>query len=281
VFRCFSGHGEKIISILVELHSKRKEDSFLCMKDIRSINVELAANQDMFFFLSLHEWTTCDLGKHIFNSKFWRTLHTPPGSTIQLLQETAIPILTPPHSKLPFDRKAAWAAPFCAWQQPPNLLDSSSMVYTIPQSWTALAALHLACNTLSHSSSCTFSSQLDSSFSSPPSLLQQPAAAGQLLDNSFSSCSFWQHLQGAEPLLDNSMGCTCPPHQQHLQGSSMGRHSTAGTAPILSFPQAGSEENKRGEKRRSSGSIMGQKIFAGQQGDGRVFNTKFSKALHA
>jgi hypothetical protein len=51
VLRCFSGHGEKTISILVEFHSKRKEDSFLCMKDIRSINVELAVNQDMFFFL--------------------------------------------------------------------------------------------------------------------------------------------------------------------------------------------------------------------------------------
>jgi hypothetical protein len=111
-----------------------------------------------------------------------------------------------------------------------KLLDSSSMVCTIPQSWTAPAALHLACSTLSHSSSCTFSSQLDSSFSSPPRLLQQLAAAGQLLDNSFSSCSFWQHLQGAEPLLDSSMGCTCPHHQQHLQGSRMGRHSTAGTA---------------------------------------------------
>jgi hypothetical protein len=117
VFRCFSGHGEKTISILVELHSKRKEDSFLCMKDIRSINVELAANQDMFFpFL-------CMRGRHVtwentfFNSKFWRTLHTPRGSTIQLLQllqETAAPILTPPHSKLPFDRKAARAAPLCA-----------------------------------------------------------------------------------------------------------------------------------------------------------------------
>jgi len=62
-----------------------------------------------------------------------------------------------------------------------KLLDSSSMACTIPQSWTAPAALHLACSTLSHSSSCTFSSQLDNSFSSPPRLLQQPAAAGQLL----------------------------------------------------------------------------------------------------
>jgi hypothetical protein len=165
-----------------------------------------------------------------------------------------------------------------------NLLDSSSMVCTIPQSWTAPATLHLACSTLSHSSSCTFSSQLDSSFSSLPRLLQQPAAAGQLLDNSFSSCSFWQHLQGAEPLLDSSMGCTCPPHQQHLQGSSMGRHSTGGTAPILSFPQAGSKDKrggeslkkektirkirrKRGEKKGgSSSNIIGQKLSVDSKG---------------
>jgi hypothetical protein len=39
--------------------------------------------------------------------------------------------------------------------------------------------------------------------------------------------------------------------------------------------------NKRGEKRGSWERIIGQKIFGGQQGDGRVFNTKFSKALHA
>jgi hypothetical protein len=56
VFSCFSGHGEKIVSILVELHSKRKEDSFffawkyidlfflyMDVEDIKSINVELAA----------------------------------------------------------------------------------------------------------------------------------------------------------------------------------------------------------------------------------------------
>jgi len=165
-----------------------------------------------------------------------------------------------------------------------NLLDSSSMVCTIPQSWTALATLHLACSTLLHSSSCTFSSQLDSSFSSLPRLLQQPAAAGQLLDNSFSSCSFLQHLQGAEPLLDNSMGCTCPPHQQHLQGSSMGRHSTGGTAPILSFPQAGNKDKrggeslkkektirkirrKRGEKKGgSSSNMIGQKLSVDSKG---------------
>jgi hypothetical protein len=60
------------------------------------------------------------------------------------------------------------------------------------------------------------------------------AAVGQHL----GPCSFWQHLQGAEPLLDSSMGCTYPPHQQHLQGSRMGRHSTAGTAthPRLAAP---------------------------------------------
>ncbi len=56
MFSCFSGHGEKIVSILVELHSKRKEDSFffawkyidsfflyMDVEDIKSINVELAA----------------------------------------------------------------------------------------------------------------------------------------------------------------------------------------------------------------------------------------------
>jgi hypothetical protein len=49
------------------------------------------------------------------------------------------------------------------------------------------------------------------------------------------------------------------------------------------------EEKAKGEihpqirkiKGGSSSNIIGQKIFGGQQGDGRVFNTKFSKALHA
>jgi hypothetical protein len=178
------------------------------------------------------------------------------------------------------------------------------------------------------------------------------------LDNSFSSCSFWQHLQGAEPLLDSSMGCNCPPHQQHLQGSRMGRHSTAGTTthpllaapsphgklsldsscssckgqqqPILASPHtaawrqehmlltaaakaAGQQhpltpfsanpswqqgqkggESKGGDhpeirkikeriRRRTRGEFQHHfsgEIFGGQQGHGRVFNTKFSKDLH-
>jgi hypothetical protein len=49
---------------------KRKEDSFLCMKDIRSINVELAANQDMFFpFL-------CMRGRHVT----WENTFSTPNS---------------------------------------------------------------------------------------------------------------------------------------------------------------------------------------------------------
>lgn len=56
VFSCFSGHEEKIVSILTELDSKRKEDLFffawkyidscflyMDVEDIKSINVELAA----------------------------------------------------------------------------------------------------------------------------------------------------------------------------------------------------------------------------------------------
>jgi hypothetical protein len=154
------------------------------------------------------------------------------------------------------------------------------------------------------------------------------------LDNSFSSCSFWQHLQGAEPLLDSSMGCTCPPHQQHLQGSRMGRHSTAGTSthPRLAAPsphgsleagthaadsscqscwtaasthslfsksklaartkgnqracsKGGDHSENQGRKEREKGEEFEQhywaETFGGQQGDGRVFNTKLSKALHA
>jgi hypothetical protein len=70
----------------------------------------------------------------------------------------------------------------------------------------------------------------------------------------------------------------------------MGRHSTAGTAPILSFPQAGSKDKKeRGElvpkgesgKKKNREGDWARGALGGQQGGGRVFNTKFSKALHA
>jgi hypothetical protein len=248
VFRCFSGHGEKTISILVELHSKRKEDSFLCMKDIRSINVELAANQDMFFpFL-------CMSGRHVT----WENTFSTPNSG-----EHSTHHLAAPYS----------SCSSCKRQQPPSSLHHTAsspltekqhgLHHSAPDSsrqtcWTAAAwssQFPKAGQHLQH----TFVQQL--LLTTTP-----PAAVGQLLDNSFSSCSFWQHLQGAGPLLDSSMGCTCPPHQQHLQGSSMGRHSTAGTAPILSFPQAGSKENKRGEKRGSSESIIGQKLSVDSKG---------------
>jgi hypothetical protein len=33
--------------------------------------------------------------------------------------------------------------------------------------------------------------------------------------------SSWQHLQRAETLMNSSMGCTCPPHQQHLLDSNI------------------------------------------------------------
>jgi len=105
VFRCFLGHREKTISILVELHSKRKEDSFLCMKDIRSINVELTANQDMFFpFL-------CMSGRHVIWENTFSTPNSGEHSTRHLQHNAA---------------KAAGKQLTKAEQQLAELMDSTS-----------------------------------------------------------------------------------------------------------------------------------------------------------
>jgi hypothetical protein len=76
----------------------------------------------------------------------------------------------------------------------------------------------------------------------------------------------------------------------------MGQH-TPPTQPNISPSQAAGQQQlkrprsriKRGgrgkKKKKKEGGEFQQhywaEIFGGQQGDGRVFNTKFSKALHA
>jgi hypothetical protein len=133
-----------------------------------------------------------------------------------------------------------------AWQQHGmeklNLLDSSSMVCTIPQSWTAPTTHHLQ-------------------------QLLRSWKRQHLLGNPLP-----RHLQ-LPKLLDSSIHSL--PFQQIQAGS---KDKKGGESKGGDHPEIRKIKGESGEKKNKEGDWA--ETFGGQQGHGRVFNTKFSKDLH-